>query len=47
MKKTDTDHAADTKDDLREEYRLDYAKAKPNRFAGQPAEDRVVVVLRR
>ena len=45
MKKTDTDHAADTKDDLREEYRLDYAKAKPNRFAGQPAEDRVVVVL--
>jgi hypothetical protein len=31
--------------ELRPEYRFDYRKAKPNRFAGQPDEDRVVVVL--
>lgn len=31
--------------ELRPEYRFDYRKAKPNRFAGQPEEDRVVVVL--
>jgi hypothetical protein len=31
--------------ELRTEYRFDYRKAKPNRFAGQPQEDRVVVVL--
>ena len=30
---------------LRPEYRFDYRKAKPNRFAGQPDEGRVVVVL--
>jgi hypothetical protein len=45
MKKTAIDHVADPRDDLRKEYRFDYAKAKPNRFAGQPAEGRVVVVL--
>jgi hypothetical protein len=32
-------------DELRKEYRFDYTKAKPNRFARQPAEGRVVVVL--
>jgi len=31
--------------ELRPEYRFDYRKAKPNRFAGQPDESRVVVVL--
>lgn len=30
---------------LREEYRFDYAKAKPNRFAGQGIHPSVVVVL--
>jgi hypothetical protein len=45
VKKTPSNHVADSGDDLREEYRFDYAKAKPNRFAGQPAETRVVVVL--
>ena len=35
----------DTTDELRSEYRLDYRKAKPNRFAGQPRESGVVVVL--
>jgi len=29
----------------RTEYHFDYRKAKPNRFASQPEEDRVVVVL--
>ncbi len=31
--------------ELRPEYHFDYRKAKPNRFAGQPEGDRVVVVL--
>lgn len=31
--------------DLQTEYILDYSKAKPNRFAGQSDEKRVVVVL--
>jgi hypothetical protein len=31
-------------DDMRAEYRFDYRKARPNRFAGR-AKDRVVVVL--
>jgi hypothetical protein len=29
------------------EYRFDYRKARPNRFAGRADEDRVVVVLDR
>jgi hypothetical protein len=29
----------------RQEYRFDYTKAKPNRFADQTGEDRVVVML--
>jgi hypothetical protein len=46
MKKTSINsHFADAGDELREEYRFDYAKAKPNRFAGRPDEPRVVVVL--
>jgi hypothetical protein len=45
MKKTSSSHVADSREDLRKEYRFDYAKAKPNRFAGEPAEGRVVVVL--
>lgn len=32
-------------DELRPEYRLDYARAKPNRFADDFDEGRVVVVL--
>ena len=32
-------------DDLWPEYRFDYRKAKPNRFADQPRESGVVVVL--
>jgi hypothetical protein len=40
-----TSHIAEARDELRKEYRFDYTKGKPNRFAGQPAEARVVVVL--
>ncbi len=32
-------------DDMRPEYRFDYSKAHPNRFAGRSAEKRLVVVL--
>jgi hypothetical protein len=39
MKKT-----PDKEEDLRSEYKFDYTKAKPNRFAGRMA-DRTVVVL--
>jgi len=46
MKKTGpTSHVCNKHEELREEYRFDYMKAKPNRFAGQPDEPRVVVVL--
>ena len=34
-----------TKDDLRDDYQIDYSKAKPNRFAGRIDQKRVVVVL--
>jgi hypothetical protein len=48
MKKTGKSRVrASTVSDLRPEYRFEYRKAKPNRFAGQAAEDRVVVVLER
>jgi len=45
MKNSATKHTADGGDDLCDEYRFDYGKAKPNRFAGQADEPRVVVVL--
>lgn len=46
MRKTAvTEQMADGSDELREEYRFDYSKAKPHRFAGLPAEPRLVVVL--
>ena len=32
-------------DAMRPEYRFDYSKARPNRFAGRVGKDRVVVVL--
>ncbi len=34
-----------TTDELRDEYRLDYSKAKPNRFASRVDESRLVVAL--
>jgi hypothetical protein len=46
MKKVNTfKKDAPTIRELRPEYRFDYRKAKSNRFAGQPQEGRVVVVL--
>ena len=32
-------------EDIQPEYDFDYAKAKPNRFAGRIAKDRLVVLL--
>jgi hypothetical protein len=32
-------------EDLQPEYDFDYTKAKPNRFAGRIAKDRLVVLL--
>jgi len=40
-----TSHVRNEHEELREEYRFDYKKAKPNRFADQPDKPRVVVVL--
>ena len=46
MKKTKTSDAADSaSDDLRPEYRFDYRKARPNRFAGRVDQERLVVTL--
>lgn len=46
MKRTSpTDTFLDPGDELREEYRFDYTKARPNRFADRADEPRVVVVL--
>jgi hypothetical protein len=36
---------ASGEDALQPEYRFDYSKAKPNRFAGRAEEDRTVVIL--
>ena len=32
-------------DDMRSEYRFDYSKGRPNRFAGRSKQERLVVVL--
>jgi len=46
MKKTSINKSlTNGDDDLKPEYALDYRKAKPNRFFGQTAENRVVVLL--
>jgi hypothetical protein len=42
MKKTSPKR---TSDGMRTEYRLDYSKSKPNRFAAQIKEGSVVVIL--
>jgi hypothetical protein len=46
MKKT-SDHkkTRDGLDDMRHEYRFDYKRAKPNRFAKQMAAETIAVVL--
>jgi hypothetical protein len=45
MKRAAISQVGNQGDELREEYRFDYTKAKPNRFVRQPTEGRVVVVL--
>ena len=44
MKKT-SNRRNGSKDELKPEYRFDYRKAKPNRFAAAIPEDAVAVVL--
>ncbi len=46
MKKTsDRKKTRDSLDDMPREYRFDYKKAKPNRFARQMATETIAVVL--
>ena len=40
-----SDIASSASDDLRAEYRFDYRKARPNRFAGRVDPERLVVTL--
>jgi hypothetical protein len=47
MKKTQSSKKSKHTDDLRDEYRFDYRKAKPNRFAAAMSEGTVAVVLER
>lgn len=46
MKKMSTNKARRSNlEEMEPEYDFDYAKSKPNRFAGRIAKDRVVVLL--
>jgi hypothetical protein len=45
MKKTSIPKRARRKEDLLREYRFDYSKAKPNRFAAEMPEETIAVVL--
>jgi len=45
MKKTFSRKKSVKEDELRSEYRFDYSKSKPNRFAVQMSERTVAVVL--
>jgi hypothetical protein len=46
MKNTDSPkHTRKTSKDMRSEYRFDYAKTKPNRFASRMKKDTVAVIL--
>ena len=46
MKKTPVSKKKSSKQEtMRDEYRFDYSKAKPNRFAAQMSEGSVAVVL--
>jgi hypothetical protein len=44
MKKTQNPKTESDAGEVRPEYRLDYRKARPNRFAGRVKENRVVVL---
>jgi hypothetical protein len=45
MKKTETAKRGADSDDIRPEYKFDYSKSKPNRFAERASHSRTVVVL--
>lgn len=45
LKKTSNRSRAKKPDDMQPEYDFDYTKAKPNRFAGRIAKERMVVLL--
>jgi hypothetical protein len=45
MKSTRTAKKQEVSDDARPEYRFDYSKSKPNRFAASASQSRTVVVL--
>ena len=45
MKKTASSKKSKDTDDLKSEYRFDYRKAKPNRFAAVMSKGTVAVVL--
>jgi hypothetical protein len=45
MKRTRTAKSNEASDNMRREYRFDYSKAKPNRFASRMAAASPIVVL--
>jgi hypothetical protein len=45
MKKTSSKTPPGVREEMRQEYDFDYRKAKPNRFAGQQNQGRIVVTL--
>jgi len=45
MKKTSNKTRHNRSEDIQPDFDFDYSKAKPNRFAGRIAKDRMVVLL--
>lgn len=45
MKKTQETKKGQSSDELKREYKFDYGKSKPNRFAGRASQGHAVVVL--
>jgi hypothetical protein len=45
MKKDQTSKANKPSDEMRDEYRIDYSKSRPNRFASKANQERTVVIL--
>jgi hypothetical protein len=45
MKKARTTKKRAASDDIRPEYRFDYSKSKPNRFAARASQSRTVILL--
>ncbi|MEG4501249.1 hypothetical protein QUB05_29395 [Microcoleus sp. F10-C6] len=45
MKKTPFNESSNSEDELLPEYRLDYKKAKPNRFANRSGKQQMTIVV--